>query len=225
MANIINMALVRQRQQKALKEKKPVNLDGPKFFTKSEIKVLRKHLREKAESALFNKRKTAVREWLLIDLLTSTGLRASEVCNLRIRDLGIGYGKSEIVVRSGKGNTCATIQIPSSLKSHIKQFLKWKKRTGEPVDEDAFLVLGQRGKMTRQGVNQIIKKNLKALGLYEPGKAVHALRHSYAVNVYQRSKDLRLVQKQLRHKNIQTTTVYADVTSEEIQEQIKGLWS
>jgi len=223
MANVINMSIVRERQQKA--KKKPINLDGPKFFTKSEIKALRKFMREKAESDLFNNRKTSIKEWLLIDLLTSTGLRASEVCNLKVGDLAIGYGKSEIVVRNGKGNTCATIQIPSSLKTHLKEFIKWKKRIGEPVDDDAFLLLGQRGKMTRQGVNQIVKKNLKKLGLYEPGKAVHALRHSYAVNVYQKSKDLRLVQKQLRHRNIQTTTIYADVTAEEIQQNIKGLWS
>lgn len=222
MANVINMSIVRQRQQK---EKKAINLDGPKFFSKSEIKTLRKFLRDKAEADLFQNRKTAVREWMIIDLLTSTGLRASEVCNIKIGDLGIGYGKSEIAVRNGKGNVNATIQIPTSLKTHLKQFIRWKQRVGEPVDGNSYLLLGQRGKFTRQGVNQIVKKNLKKLGLYEPGKAVHALRHSYAVNVYQKSKDLRLVQKQLRHQSIQSTLVYADVTSEEIQSQIRGLWS
>ena len=79
--------------------------------------------------------------------------------------------------------------------------------------------------MTVQAIQQIVKKYLKAIGLYEPGKAAHALRHSYAVALYRRKRDLRAVQKQLGHASIQTTQIYADVTREDIQEQIKGIWS
>jgi len=78
--------------------------------------------------------------------------------------------------------------------------------------------------MTAQALQQIVKKYLKQLGLYEPGKSVHALRHSYAVELYSREKDLRAVQKQLRHVSIQSTLVYADVTKEQIAEQVKNLW-
>jgi site-specific recombinase XerD len=70
-----------------------------------------------------------------------------------------------------------------------------------------------------------LKKYLKKLGLYENGKSVHALRHSYAVELYSKEKDQRAVQKQLRHVSIQSTLVYADVTDETISEQIKGLWN
>ena len=55
--------------------------------------------------------------------------------------------------------------------------------------------------------------------------AVHALRHSYAVELYSKDKDLRAVQKQLRHVSIQSTLVYADVTDESIGNQIRGLWN
>ena len=57
------------------------------------------------------------------------------------------------------------------------------------------------------------------------GKSVHSLRHSYAVKLYAVEKDLRAVQKQLRHVSIQSTMVYADVTDEAIGDQIKGLWN
>ena len=83
---------------------------------------------------------------------------------------------------------------------------------------------GQRGPWTGQAIQQIVKKYLKKLDLYEPGKSVHALRHSYAVALYQRERDLRAVQKQLRHVSIQTTQIYADVTEEDIKDQVKGLW-
>ena len=76
-----------------------------------------------------------------------------------------------------------------------------------------------------QAIQQVVKKYLKVLGLYESGKSVHALRHSYAVHLYRRSRDLRAIQKQLGHASIQTTQIYTDVSKEDIQSRIKGFWN
>ena len=92
-------------------------------------------------------------------------------------------------------------------------------------DQGDYLFVGQRGSWTAQAIQQIVKKYLKDLAIYEKGKSVHALRHSYAVELYSKEKDLRVVQKQLRHVSIQSTLVYADVTDEAISDQIKGLWN
>ncbi len=144
---------------------------------------------------------------------------------MRCGDFKVGYAQSECFVREGKGSRSRTIQIPDSLKKHIKQFLKWKDNRGEPIRQDDHLFLGQRGPWTSQAVQQIVKKYLKTLDLYEPGKSAHALRHSYAVELYKCEKDLKAVQKQLGHASIQTTQIYADVTKEDIQNQIKGFWN
>ncbi|MBW1714493.1 MAG: tyrosine-type recombinase/integrase [Deltaproteobacteria bacterium] len=215
-----------ERNRKAREQKtKVTSVDGIKYFTSKEIKLLRRHVKRKAENDLKCGRKTAVREWMVVDLLTCTGLRVSEAANLRIKDLNISYGNSSIFVRNGKGNISGTVEIPASLKKHLKQFLRWKKEQGEGTSEDHFLFIGQRGKWTSQAIQQIVKKYLRQLNLYQNGKSVHALRHSYAVALYSKERDLRTVQKQLRHRSIQSTLVYADVTSEEIQSQIRGLWS
>jgi len=220
---VINLAM--ERNRKARKKAKPTNVDGIKFFSAKEIKLLRRHVRQKAEADLKCRRKTAVREWMAIDLLTCTGLRVSEAANLKIGDLNISYGNSSIFVRNGKGNISGTVEIPANLKKHLKQFLRWKKEQGEGTCEDDFLFVGQRGKWTSQAIQQIVKKYLKQLNLYQNGKSVHALRHSYAVALYSKERDLRTVQRQLRHRSIQSTLVYADVTTEEIQSQIRGLWT
>jgi len=167
---------------------------------------------------------TGIREWMAIDLLTSTGLRVSEAANLKCGDLKIGYSESKIFIHNGKGCISGHIIIHEALKKHLKQFLAFKQASGEGIREDDFLFLGQRGKWTSQAIQQLVKKYLKALNLYEPGKAVHALRHSYGVELYSKEKDLRAVQKQLRHISIQSTLIYADVTEEAIASQIKGLW-
>jgi site-specific recombinase XerD len=54
--------------------------------------------------------------------------------------------------------------------------------------------------------------------------SIHASRHSYGTYLYQKTKDLRLVQKQLGHSSITTTTVYADVTVEETLDAVNGLY-
>jgi len=201
------------------------NIDGIKYFNRSQIRLIRRTVRDKAELDMTKGKVTSLREWLVIDILTSTGVRVSEAANLRCGDLKVGYAQSEIFIRNGKGSKSRTIQIPESLKTHINRFLKWKSAQSESIESDAYLFVGQRGHRTSQAIQQIVKKYLKLLDLYESGKSVHALRHSYAVELYRREKDLRAVQKQLGHSSIQTTQIYADVTKEDIQGQIKNFWN
>lgn len=200
------------------------NIDGIKYFTQQQIKLLRRTVRDQAALDVERGQVTAVREWMAIDLLTSSGLRVSEAANVRCGDLKAGYGESALFVRDGKGSKSRTVQIPDSLKKHLRNFLNWKQSREEATGSDDHLFVGQRGPWTAQAIQQLAKKYLKGLGLYESEKSVHALRHSYAVEFYRQQRDLRALQKQLGHSSIQTTQVYADVTAEDIQQQIRGLW-
>jgi len=202
------------------KKRQTRNVDGVKYFNENQIRLLRRTARDQAKIGKL----TNVREWMAIDLLTCTGLRVSEAADLRCGDLKICYGESKIYVSEGKGDISGHVIIPDSLKKHLKQFLKWKQDHNELTGQDDYLFIGQRGKWTGQAIQQIVKKYLKQLDLYEPGKSAHSLRHSYAVALYRRERDLRAVQKQLRHVSNQTTQIYADVTEEDLQGQVKGLW-
>lgn len=207
------------------KKQRIKNVDGVKYWNEKQIKLLRRTVRDQAELDVQKGGVTAVREWLAVDLLTCTGLRVSEAANVRCGDLKLGYAESKIFVRDGKGGISGHVVVPDSLKKHLKNFLSWKEKIGEPTEENDHLFVGQRGAWTSQAIQQIVKKYLKQLGLYENGKSVHALRHSYGVELYSKEKDLRAVQKQLRHRSIQSTLIYADVTAEDIQNQVKGLWN
>ncbi|MGA2937702.1 MAG: tyrosine-type recombinase/integrase [Syntrophobacteraceae bacterium] len=200
------------------------NIDGMKYYTDQQIKLLRRTVRDSATLDLERGQLTAVREWMAVDLITSSGIRVSEAANIRCGDLKAGYGESALFVRDGKGSKSRTVQIPDALKRHLKQFVVWKASRGEPTGPDDFLFMGQRGPWTAQAIQFLVKKYLKALGLYENEKSVHALRHSYAVEFYRQERDLRALQKQLGHSSIETTQIYADVTAQDIQKQIRGLW-
>ena len=201
------------------------SVDGIKYFNEKQIKLLRRTVREQAELDEQRGNVTGIKEWMVIDLLTSTGLRVSEAANLRCGDLKVGYTENKIYVREGKGRVSGHVVINDALKKHLRAFTGWKIKQGELLGEDDFLFIGQRGTWTSQAIQQIVKKYLRKCGLYENGKSVHALRHSYAVALYAKEKDLRVVQKKLRHVSIQSTLVYADVTDETISDQIKGLWN
>jgi site-specific recombinase XerD len=200
------------------------NIDGVKYYSDQQIKLLRRTVRDQAALDLERGQITAVREWAVIDLLTSSGLRVSEAANVRCGDIKAGYGESALFVRDGKGAKSRTVQIPDALKRHLKQYVVWKASRGEPAGPDDYLFVGQRGPWSSQAIQFLVKKYLKALGIYENEKAVHALRHSYAVEYYRQEKDLRGLQKQLGHSSVETTQIYADVTAQDIQKQIRGLW-
>jgi site-specific recombinase XerD len=213
-------------QQKSSQDQshKITNIDGIKYYSDQQIKLLRRTIRDQAALDLERGQVTAIREWMTVDLITSSGLRVSEAANIRCGDLKAGYGESALFVRDGKGAKSRTVQIPDALKRHLKQFVVWKASRGEPTGPDDYLFIGQRGPWTAQAIQFLVKKYLKALGLYENEKSVHALRHSYAVEFYRQERDLRALQKQLGHSSIETTQIYADVTAQDIQKQIRGLW-
>lgn len=207
------------------KAKQKSNPDGIKYLTEPEIKRLRREVRDAAHLAEQRRQCTGLRDWVAIDTLTCSGLREAELADLRCGDIRGGYGESELHVRNGKGGKARTVQVPQACKTHLNHFITWKEQRGEPIGADDPVFVGQRGQWTPQAVAQCVKKWLKRLGMYESGKSAHSLRHSYAVHYYRRTGDLRGLQKQLGHSNVQTTTIYADVLKEDIQDNIKGLWN
>ncbi len=116
-----------QRKQRKVRR----NADGFKYFTETQIRLIRRTARDAAILAQSKRRVTAIREWMLLDLLTSTGLRASEAGDIRCGDIRAGYGQSAVFVRCGKGSKSGTVQIPESLKLHLKAYLQWKHDCGE----------------------------------------------------------------------------------------------
>jgi site-specific recombinase XerD len=91
----------------------------------------------------------------------------------------------------------------------------WKRDHGEDVSDETPVFRGQRGPLTRNGVWRVVKGLMAAVGL-DPRYATHTCRNSYATHLYRASgADLEVVQEQLGHASIKTTTIYARVTKED----------
>jgi len=107
---------------------------------------------------------------------------------------------------------------------HLSEYLKWKRLLNEPTgDDDPLLMSSHRKPYSTRTLQYAFKRSIKEAGLPST-YSIHACRHSYGTYLYQKTKNLRLVQKQLGHSSITTTTVYTDVPMEETIDAVNGLY-
>jgi integrase len=146
---------------------------------------------------------------MIINVFIFTGLRRFEVCNLKCTDFHIFGGNCHLLVRSGKGNKPRHVHLPKGFAKEVRWYLKWKAERGEITDPDSYFLKSERSlKYFPSGVYKRWKK-------YCPNHRLHDARHTNASLLYEATKSLRLVQKQLGHASLTTTQVYADITPEQ----------
>ena len=199
-------------------------LNKEKYLSKEEIGKMKSFLEDRMMLAKAKGHTRGIRPYYVLMFILYTGLRVSEACKIMFKDLNLTSRTPYINVINGKGGKDRIVYVPSEIKKLVNEFKQWKETIGEPTaDEDyLFITEGRRPYTPRliqfimQEVKDVLKLNCKC--------TPHSLRHSFALYLYEKTKDLRLVQKQLGHSNIQTTTIYADVTPENASNQVQGIW-
>jgi len=198
-------------------------LDRTKYMTEPEVRELRRVVESKAQEDLATGRTTWPRFWMALDLAVSAGMRVSEIAGLRIGNLHLNNREARMRVL-GKGQKVRDVFISDCLMEHLSDYLLWKRLMDEPMEPEAFvLVSSHRKPYSPRTLQYAFKVCLKEAGL-PLHYSIHACRHSYGTILYRKTKNLRLVQKQLGHSSITTTTVYADVSAEEAVEAVNGLF-
>lgn len=201
----------------------PLEVTYEDFMTPSQVKHLKDHCRREADAAS-DRRTNPVRDWAILHVALDTGLRVSEICALQIRDVILDGGHPALIVRDGKGGKKRGVKLGSALREHLAEFVTWKNETGESVSPGAPLFVSARGgALTRTAVYRIFRNAADAVGI--PSRfSIHSCRHTYASMLYRASSfNLRLVQKQLGHRSIQTTQIYADVLDEDAAVAVENL--
>lgn len=194
-------------------------LDETRFLTSREVNRLRE------ETKIQSGKKADTRDWLIIDLALSTGLRLGEIAGLKCGDFMIQEGCSSLIVRHGKGDKSRIVRFGPDIKSHIQQFFSWKQGIGEEIGEESPLLISDRtGKaLTRRAIQKTFSRCAKRSGIH--GHRFHDMRHTYASHLYKASRyNLRLVQKQLGHSSIAVTEVYADVLGADLKKAVDRLY-
>jgi integrase/recombinase XerD len=155
----------------------------------------------------------------ILETLYSSGLRVSELVELKISQLYLDVGFIRVI---GKGNKERLVPIGSSA-IHFINIYKDKIRvhtTPKPGNED-ILFLNQRGtKLTRVMIFLIIKDLVKKAGIKKT-VSPHTFRHSFATHLVEGGADLRAVQEMLGHESITTTEIYTHLDREFLRKTLE----
>jgi len=188
-------------------------LNASKLMPPSEVDRLQKVAHEQAAADYTAKRKTWITRELQIELMSNAGLRVSEVASLHVRDLDLVSEYPTIWIKNGKARKETDAPEPVRLAPRTVKLLQ---AYIERMEISGYLFPnGNGGHIQKRTIQHGFKVALKTAGL--PDRyGVHSLRHSFGTRTYRATKNLRLVQKQLRHRDVSTTTTYADVSPEDI---------
>jgi integrase/recombinase XerC len=141
-----------------------------------------------------------LRDRALLELFYSSGLRLSELCALRWRDLDLADG---LVTVLGKGRKQRSVPVGS----HARAALAAWRAAGQPAGSDDPVFPGRNGPITPRAVQLRMRQLAQRQGLFKRVHP-HLLRHSFASHVLESSGDLRGVQELLGHADIATTQIY-----------------
>lgn len=158
------------------------------------------------------------RDKAMLETLYATGLRVSELINLRLSDVNLSVG---FVRCFGKGSKERIVPIGKTAIYYLNKYLVEGRPKFARSGSSEFLFLTNRGKkMSRVGFWKLIKKYAARAGITK-NITPHTLRHSFATHLLQGGADLRSIQEMLGHADIATTQVYTHVSRDKLKEVYK----
>jgi integrase/recombinase XerD len=158
-----------------------------------------------------------LRNLVMVRLMLNAGLRASEVVNLKRRDLELTEGK--LMVRQGKGGKDRTLWIGDDDLALLRQ---WLEARPPGLRNDYVFVTGKGRKVPDRFLRYLVKRKAAEAGI-DKDIHPHTLRHSFATDLLRATGNIRLVQKALGHASIATTEIYLHIHDEELMQAMKEM--
>lgn len=161
-----------------------------------------------------------LRDRAILEVMYATGLRISELINLKMNELHLTMGFIQTI---GKGNKERILPIGGMAIQYLNEYLEDSRPIFESrsAEESPFVFLNSRGKgLSRQGVWKNIKKTVQLAGIKQ-NVTPHMIRHSFATHLLENGADLRIVQELLGHSDISTTQIYTHITKARMKDIYK----
>jgi integrase/recombinase XerD len=157
-----------------------------------------------------------VRDRALLETLYSTGIRRSELINLKLYDIDLKNGS--LLVRQGKGSKDRYVPLGSRAIQWLKRYLEEIRPAIVIEPDEGTLFVHEFGEpFSKNRLSDMIKKYLRAAGVDKPG-AAHLFRHAMATHMLTNGADIRFIQAILGHAQLTTTEIYTHVTIAKLKE-------
>ncbi len=155
------------------------------------------------------------RDRTMLEVLYATGLRVSELVNLKYQQVNLNQGVIRVV---GKGNRERLIPLGEESVRWLAEFVRGPRVEILLERQTEYLFPTRRGdRMTRQAFWHIIKRYAKKAAIQKE-LSPHTLRHAFATHLLNHGADLRVVQMLLGHSDLSTTQIYTHVARERMKE-------
>ena len=168
---------------------------------------------EKLLNAYDNNNYLGLRNSLILEMLYSTGIRVSEIINIKISDISLTEKTIKIM---GKGSKERIVYFGSKCYELLKLYLKnsYNKLNINNID---YLLLSKTGKKISDREVRKIVDDAALIANIDMKISPHVLRHTFATHMLNEGADLRSVQELLGHENLSTTQIYTHLTNERIR--------
>lgn len=158
--------------------------------------------------------KTPLRDQAMLELAYATGLRASEIVGLNVKDINFRDLTISVI---GKGNKERLVVFGSTCEAAIRAYFSHERVS--PVEGDPLFTNQKGHRLTTRTLQNVIKKWALAAGLSSE-HSPHTLRHSFATHLLDGGADLKVVQQLLGHENLATTQIYTHVSIDRLRETV-----
>lgn len=168
---------------------------------------------DKLLNAFDNNNYIGLRNSLILEMLYSTGIRVSEISNIKLKDISISDKSIRI---TGKGNKERIVYFGTTCLNLINKYLK-NSYIKLNKNNSEYLILSKTGKrINDREIRTIVDDASKIAGI-NIKISPHVLRHTFATHMLNEGADLRSVQELLGHENLSTTQVYTHLTNKKIR--------
>lgn len=158
--------------------------------------------------------KYSYRNKAMLELLYATGMRASELTNLKLNNIDLD---SCIVRIMGKGSKERIVPINDTTIKYLNIYINnYRKEILSKKDSEYLFISNALKPITRQGLFKIIKKECIRAGI-KKNVYPHVLRHSFATHLLNHGANIRIIQELLGHEDITTTEIYTHLSNETIK--------
>ena len=189
----------------------------PKALTVTEIDLI-------LEAAKRVDEPITLRDYLLIELLYSTGARVSEVIGINLNDFNqsqVGNDEISTIKLKGKGGKERIVPLGSFAKQALDDYLvRIRPALLKKSNENALFLNVRGNRLSRVSAWEIVKSAARRAGL-DTRVTPHVFRHSYAMHLLDGGADIRVVQELLGHASVTTTQIYTLITIDKVRESYR----
>ena len=158
-----------------------------------------------------------IRNRTIIEMLYLTGMRRSEMINLRNADIDLG---EEVIKVTGKRNKQRIIPLTKPFTKELENYISMRDKVAVSGGGDWFFLTEKGNKLYDKYVYNIVKGYLSLVTTIEK-KSPHILRHTFATHMLNRGADLNAIKELLGHANLSATQVYTHNTFEKLKKIYK----